>query len=1100
MQPLLGRVLIAATLALGLLVARHSTSPAPVDASSTGDPALAQQVVVDGSPLADTPVIVVAMPVDQSSWRFNDPFPVVGSGATDQNGYVNAALDPGLGGIQGNPAFENESDGRITLGVEYTGTAGKSILAFTPAENLTPYDDPILQQHVLEAPGGSVLANTSLVVKAEAQYTAHWPHGAAFPELATCGTDGQGHPDCALDLNNVQANGNFDQRGVLTYDVWYQSADGLKLGFRAREHVEAGWDPVLQQQTVSSADGSPLASTAVVVRAVPVDPTRWSGREYPQIGSGTTDASGYVRADVSPGDLVNDPTFVKDGSVTLDVDYTDSNGADRTGLVSSQDLGARPEPVMARQQVVDGSGAPLSGAAVLARLEPVDPTTWTGGDYPVVGVGMVDSFGHPVMTPALGDYVGNSTFETANEVMVVDLYRQASDRSWTMVTRVPYYLGRNEDPVLARTQVLTTGGSQVDNQAVLVRAMPLDPSSWPSGQVFPPVGTGSTDAEGMVHARIDLVHLRNEAKFEDGSGTIKLGVYYYDSGQNPQLGAIADEQLTGTGDLIFIPPVENSSGQPDSSTKVVLKADPLGDGTSAFDPSGQPTLATTETDANGDVSAPLNLSAVAGNSQYITPSGILGGVGVFTADSSGQLTYQSTATEYIGSIPDSPCCGGWTPETVDVTQTAWGAAEPYGCVYTSPAYPQPQCVYGSDGYPALDPVTSHVSRTAITINLNWSSVEPLGPATQYQPNWETGGQNGTGVDQEVAAAVRKGIQVVLLPRFQTGGTGAPTCPTTQSGFTDQYLPYWVYTALPSADRTCDSHSGNAMWMPNYWSSVFQTDWQSFVLAVANHFGTKYTHYSTLVNAGYVPSDVLYARAGAGLGDEGYPYAPNASSNVPTSYQTWATNAVQSGTPCASPRYSSFPSDFEAWQKCMMTQYQTDFNFTSVMYPVNNPQGENLDSVATGEWALGQGMGIGQDGLHPVWALDANGNDDPGNPVDTTAQAILQVGQYGVTHSYVPPQFFELQTYSAATQDCPGGSPPCTAWSQTSYPSCAGPKVTENVYLAQYYGATVMEAYHNDLDDTNSTVANDYYDWTNKVQVNDQTQLFPNGGGICPDLN
>jgi hypothetical protein len=137
------------------------------------------------------------------------------------------------------------------------------------------------------------------------------------------------------------------------------------------------------------------------------------------------------------------------------------------------------------------------------------------------------------------------------------------------------------------------------------------------------------------------------------------------------LGATAYEQLTVKGDPILIPPVVNASGQPEASAKVILKADPLAYGDSPFNPVSQPTLATTETNSDGLITSPVNLGSVIGNASYVTASGVLGGIAVFTQGSSGALTFRGTATEYIGSPPQRPCCGQWIPEIVDLTQTAW---------------------------------------------------------------------------------------------------------------------------------------------------------------------------------------------------------------------------------------------------------------------------------------------------------------------------------------------------------------------------------------------------------------------------------------------
>jgi hypothetical protein len=87
--------------------------------------------------------------------------------------------------------------------------------------------------------------------------------------------------------------------------------------------------------------------------------------------------------------------------MTLEVQIPTADGGWRTVESVPDQFGPRKEPLMAQQQATDRSGAPIVGATLLARVEPVNPESWTGGDYPAVGVGYSNSLGQAVLTPAL---------------------------------------------------------------------------------------------------------------------------------------------------------------------------------------------------------------------------------------------------------------------------------------------------------------------------------------------------------------------------------------------------------------------------------------------------------------------------------------------------------------------------------------------------------------------------------------------------------------------------------------------------------------------------------------------------------------------------
>ena len=357
--------------------------------SSTDDPVLLHHKVLDAAdqPLGSTAITVTAVPIDTTSWPANESYPTVGGGLTDLFGYAEATLDTGLNGIQNNPAFETEA-GHITLAVNYTDANGNTVQAFTAEEDLSSYYDPVLQQQTLTAPDSSVLANTSLVVNAEPQYTSSWPDDTTYQQLATCSTDSQGHPDCSLDLSSVQGNAGYESNGTLTYDVWYyDSSHQLHFGFRAQEYVGTGWDQTLQQQTVTDSDGDPVANSPIRVTAVPVDTSTWTG-DYPVVGTGTSDSSGSVDVTLSPGNLLNDPAFSHDSTLTLQVQWQDSNANWNDGPQTSESFAPNSDPLMQQHQVVSGSNS-VADTPVLIRAEPVSASSCTDS-CPQVGIGATD--------------------------------------------------------------------------------------------------------------------------------------------------------------------------------------------------------------------------------------------------------------------------------------------------------------------------------------------------------------------------------------------------------------------------------------------------------------------------------------------------------------------------------------------------------------------------------------------------------------------------------------------------------------------------------------------------------------------------------------
>jgi hypothetical protein len=117
---------------------------------------------------------------------------------------------------------------------------------------------------------------------------------------------------------------------------------------------------------------------------------------------------------------------------------------------------------------------------------------------------------------------------------------------------------------------------------------------------------------------------------------------------------------------------------------------------------------------------------------------------------------------------------------------------------------------------------------------------------------------------------------------------------------------------------------------------------------------------------------------------------------------------------------------------MLVIYEGYFSsYTSVMYPYSllSPGSSPLpadDLLTNGStyatdvsnWAWeNQGLSLGQNGLGPDWAQGTNGPDDPQNPTSLYAQFVWSVYDAEYYDSQPAPPYFELQTGSAATQDC-----------------------------------------------------------------------------------
>ena len=153
----------------------------------------------------------------------------------------------------------------------------------------------------------------------------------------------------------------------------------------------SAWDQTLLDQAITDSNGDPVANASVQVTAVPVDPSSWTGA-YPVLGYGTTDDNGDVDVAISPGDLINDPDFASDGSLTLQVEWQgfDTNWYDGPQVTDS--FGETTDPFLDQYQLMDSSNNPIADTPVLIRAQPVGASSCTSS-CPQVGIGTTDSLG-----------------------------------------------------------------------------------------------------------------------------------------------------------------------------------------------------------------------------------------------------------------------------------------------------------------------------------------------------------------------------------------------------------------------------------------------------------------------------------------------------------------------------------------------------------------------------------------------------------------------------------------------------------------------------------------------------------------------------------
>ena len=219
--------------------------------------------------------------------------------------------------------------------------------------------------------------------------------------------------------------------------------------------------------------------------------------------------------------------------------------------------------------------------------------------------------------------------------------------------------------------------------------------------------------------------------------------------------------------------------------------------------------------------------------------------------------------------------------------------------------------YGNYSQAAL----SNPNVGGVDLSYDWMDIEPQ----QGVFNWGPG-------DKEMAAWAAQGKKFTIVVRYIGEGTGS--C----SG--QQYLPAWEIARIPHFCST----TGHIM--PDYFDPTFTADLKAYVQAIADH----------IANSPY-KNNLLYVRAGVGIGGESFPYAhPGTTTPDKTQLE----------------QYGYTPTKWAAWQRDMMTSYKNSLSYAKVIYPLN---GQDVDpatgqdvSVENGKWAAANGLGLGQQGL------------------------------------------------------------------------------------------------------------------------------------------
>lgn len=399
----------------------------------------------------------------------------------------------------------------------------------------------------------------------------------------------------------------------------------------------------------------------------------------------------------------------------------------------------------------------------------------------------------------------------------------------------------------------------------------------------------------------------------------------------------------------------------------------------------------------------------------------------------------------------------------------------------------PEC--GGCGYATVTASASDKSLMQSTFTLaSGSSFPPVGSS-----NWVDASGGGNPQTGTVICSDGSGCSGAVTVQWHFSSSDAITSGQNllNWGCVAGDLPEWEMSKLHGTEHNeltdagvqndiqaiCDGRV-SGIYVPNYWSPTFQSDWMGYLSALSNYF----------YNAGIYPA---YVRVGMGLSDEGNPYL--SGSGAATQVQTWAKASTCSAA--SGVDQSTFAGKWDGWQRCMLsTIYQNYFIYTPLMYAISDLSpplilsNGKYASQDVAEWVMNQSISVGSNGLDPSWTYGpppSGTKDEPLDPAYSTARIIVNLASEEQSEKLPSPPYFELQTENAQTMYCPNYGETCQPMSDAGYPKCAGDNIMEDVHIPQVYGnISTLEAYFDDLDNTTSTVVQAYNDWLSGTSATD----------------
>jgi hypothetical protein len=683
------------------IIGRATTAQASCifSCENNGDPVFAQYQLTDSQDdvINYTPVELEATPLDPSTYQGSDL--IVGSGKTDENGFVEAQLDDGLDGYSSNPEFVTD-DNYVNIEILYqdqdgtdwddSGIGVQYYLSTDPG----PFD-PVLNQQVATDPlSGGILPDTAIVVQATPVIASQGTQGSN-PEIGSGLTDDEGHLCVEMStLSEVLGNDTYEHDGKISMDVFSEASDGtLTYLFSTVEYFGGADDPVLSETQLVNPSGAVIDSANVIVRIEPIDTSDWpSGTPYQEVGSGTSSSTGFIEMplDLSPYETSDYES--SNDMVTLDLS-TVSGGTETYEMSVADYLGNDYDPVLESQKLTS-SGSPIADIPVRIQAMALDNSDTT--DAPVtLGRGSTDDEGDVISQLDTSSVALNPAYVTDNFIARLSIQAWESG-SWTEVEQIPYGVGGNEDPILAMHDISTGDESvsvEVYARAIARSCTTLDPDCTPPDLL---VGSGTTGPDGEIHAPVDMTQVEADSGdyIDPDANTVDLYVLYDANGtcdvtDDPTCddtpgwedsGVEVSEYIGYSYDAIFAQQtVVDSDGTPISGQTVVAQAVPQSG--SDADPV---TLGTGTTDSNGHPEIALDETGIEGDSDYQDQDTLQVNIQV-KADSDGDLSavHSRDATDAVVSgmaAAVSVATGGTTCNTSeDLSSYTAAMAEACGC-------------------------------------------------------------------------------------------------------------------------------------------------------------------------------------------------------------------------------------------------------------------------------------------------------------------------------------------------------------------------------------------------------------------------------------